>query len=90
LKEVIMNTALNRRLTHSLALLAVLAAGHLQAENGSERVPQQTREHHSGAAVKLAENGSERSIERQRQLRSKQALHIAEGGAERSQALRRA
>ena len=86
-----MNTALNRRrLTHSLALLAAIVAGHLQAENGSERVPQQTREQHSGAAVKLAENGSERSLEHQRQLRSKQALQIAEGGAERSQALRRA
>lgn len=86
-----MNTALtHRRLTHSLALLAVLAAGHLQAENGGERVPQQTRERLSGAAVELAENGSERSLEHQRQVRGKQALQIAEGGAERSQALRRA
>ncbi len=87
----------NRHLTHTLALLAAIAAGQLQAgqdlrlaENGSERVQQQTREQRSAATPKVAENGSERSLEHQRQLRGKQALQVVEGGAERSQALRRA
>ena len=70
-----MNTALtHRRLTHSLALLAVLAAGHLQAENGGERVPQQTREQLSGAAVELAENGSERVPQQTRERLSGAAV----------------
>ena len=86
-----MKTIFNKRhLTHTLALLAAIAAGQLHAENGSERVQQQTRELRSAATPKLAENGSERSFEHQRQLRSKQVLQVVEGGAERSPALRRA
>lgn len=86
-----MKTIFNKRhLTHTLALLAAIAAGQLQAENGSDRVQQQTREQRSTATPKLVENGSERSFEHQRQLRGKQALRVVEGSAERTQALRRA
>nr|WP_298141293.1 hypothetical protein [uncultured Pseudomonas sp.] len=87
----------NRHLIHTLALLAAIGAGQLQAsqdlrlaENGSERVQQQAREQHAVATPEVAENGSERSFEHQRQLHSKQALQVVEGGAERSQAERHA
>ena len=57
-----MNTALtHRRLTHSLALLAVLAAGHLQAENGSERSLEHQRQVRGKQALQIAEGGAERS-----------------------------
>jgi hypothetical protein len=62
-----------RRLTNALALLAVIAAGQLQAnetlqvaENGSERTLQQSRKQPQDRAKELAENGSERTLQQSR------------------------
>ena len=64
-----------RRLTNTLVLLAVIAAGQVQAnetlqvaENGSERTLQQSRKQLQNRATELAENGSERTLQRTRRV----------------------
>jgi hypothetical protein len=62
-----------RRLTQALALLAIINAGQLQAdetvqlaENGSERTLDNSRKQRLAHSVELAENGSERTLENSR------------------------
>lgn len=80
-----------RRLTHTLALLAVISASQLQAnetlllaENGSERTLENGRKLHQEQRAKLAENGSERTLKNGRKLRQEQHVELAENGSERT------
>ena len=63
-----MNHLNTRRLTQALALLAVISASHL----------------HANETVQLAENGSERALEHSRKLRLNNRVELAENGSERT------
>ena len=63
-----MNHLNTRRLTQALALLAVISANHL----------------HANETVQLAENGSERTLEQSRKLRPNNRIELAENGSERT------
>ena len=80
-----------RRLTNALALLAVIVAGQVQAneslqvaENGSERTLQQSRKQPQHRATDLAENGSERTLQQSRKQPHNRATELAENGSERT------
>lgn len=80
-----------RRLTNTLVLLAVIAAGQVQAnetqqvaENGSERTLQQSRKQPQHRATELAENGSERTLQQSRKQPQDRAKELAENGSERT------
>lgn len=63
-----MNHLNTRRLTQALALLAVISASHL----------------HANETVQLAENGSERALQNSRKLRQERRVELAENGSERT------
>ncbi|MBP8171879.1 MAG: hypothetical protein KAX90_06305 [Pseudomonas sp.] len=63
-----MNHLNTRRLTQALALLVVISASHL----------------HANETVQLAENGSERTLEQSRKLRQERRIELAENGSERT------
>ncbi len=86
-----MNHLNTRRLTQALALLAVISANHLHAnetvqlaENGSERTLEQSRKQQQDNRIELAENGSARALEQSRKLHLNNRVELAENGSERT------